>query len=84
LMLTWTGIKLDSVALAATLRSTRRCALNLVNPTHIRLSPELITWLDSWRGDRMSRGAAIRFHLHQAMDLHQYGFLPATEALSSK
>jgi hypothetical protein len=84
LMSPWTGIKLDSVALAATLRSTRRCALNLVNPTHIRLSPELITWLDSWRGDRMSRGAAIRFHLHQAMELHQYGFLPATESLNSK
>jgi hypothetical protein len=84
LMSPWTGIKLDSVALAATLRSTRRCALNLVNPTHIRLSPELITWLDSWRGDRMSRGAAIRFHLHQAMELHQYGFLPPTELTLNK
>jgi hypothetical protein len=53
--------------------------LKLSYPTHIRLCPELIEWLDLWRGDRMSRGSAIRFHLYQAMDLHEYGFLPATE-----
>jgi hypothetical protein len=54
-------------------------AIELANPTHIRLSSDLLEWLDDWRGDRMSRGTAIRFHLHQAMELHQYGFLPATK-----
>jgi hypothetical protein len=58
--------------------------LKLANPSHIRLSSDLLEWLDAWRGDRMSRGAAIRFHLHQAMELHEYGFLPVNESLGHK
>jgi hypothetical protein len=50
----------------------------LANPTPVRLTEDLLQWLDSWRGDAMSRGTAIRLLLQQAMDLHGRGLLPAT------
>jgi hypothetical protein len=52
--------------------------MRLANPTPVRLSPDLLQWLDAWRGDRMSRGTAIRLLLHQSMELHGRGLLPAT------
>mgnify|MGYP006269152011 FL=1 len=41
--------------------------MRLAHPTPIRLTPELLRWLDAWRGDRMSRATAIRVLLEQAM-----------------
>ena len=50
----------------------------LANPTPVRLAQDQLQWLDSWRGDRMSRCTAIRLLLQQAMELHRDGFLPST------
>jgi hypothetical protein len=52
--------------------------MRLAHPTPVRLSPDQLQWLDAWRGDRMSRGTAIRLLLQQSMDLHSRGLLPAT------
>ena len=52
--------------------------MRLAHPTPIRLSPDLIRWLDAWRADRMSRSTAIRVLLEQSMQLHRDGSLPAT------
>ena len=52
--------------------------MQLARPFSLRLSPELLQWLDSWRGDRMGRGTAIRVLLQQSMELHRDGILPAT------
>ena len=49
------------------LASTRRKALKLTHPTHIRLTQELLQRLDKWRGDTMSRATAIRLLLEQAL-----------------
>ncbi len=53
--------------------------MRLAHPTPVRLSPDLLQWLDSWRGDRMSRATAIRLLLEQALRLHVDGILPATK-----
>ncbi len=53
--------------------------MKLCRPFSLRLSPDLLRWLDSWRGDRMSRGTAIRLLLQQSMELHRDGILPATK-----
>jgi len=53
--------------------------VRLAHPTHIRLSPDLLQRLDSWRGDRMNRATAIRLLLEQALRLHLDGILPATK-----
>lgn len=50
--------------------------MQLARPFSLRLSPELLQWLDSWRGDRMGRGTAIRVLLEDAMRLHRDGLLP--------
>jgi hypothetical protein len=42
--------------------------MRLAKPTPIRLTPELLRWLDRWRGDRMSRATAIRILLEQAIN----------------
>jgi len=52
--------------------------MRLAHPTPVRLSPDQLAWLDSWRGDTMPRAAAIRVLLEQAMRLHRDGLLPAT------
>jgi hypothetical protein len=44
--------------------------MKLSPPFSLRLTPELLQQLDSWRGDRMSRGTAIRILLEQALQ-HQ-------------
>lgn len=41
--------------------------MQLARPFSLRLSPDLLQWLDSWRGDRMSRGTAIRLLIAEAM-----------------
>ena len=51
--------------------------MQLCRPFSLRLSQDLLLWLDSWRGDRMSRGTAIRLLLQQSMELHRDGILPA-------
>ena len=53
--------------------------MRLAHPTPVRLSQDQLQWLDTWRGDRMSRGTAIRLLLQQGMDLHRDGILPATK-----
>lgn len=53
--------------------------MQLCRPFSLRLSPDLLHWLDSWRGDRMSRGTAIRLLLQQSMELYRDGILPATK-----
>ena len=53
--------------------------MQLARPFSLRLSPDLLQWLDSWRGDRMSRGTAIRILLEQTMRLYRDGILPATK-----
>jgi hypothetical protein len=52
--------------------------MQLARPFSLRLSPDQLQWLDAWRGDRMSRGTAIRLLLQQSMELHSRGLLPAT------
>jgi len=49
-------------------QAIRQSLMQLCRPFSLRLSPELLRWLDSWRGDRMSRGTAIRLLLQQAME----------------
>jgi len=66
----WLGC-LQTVAAAATLRKSSPRAMRLAKPTPIRLTPELLRWLDRWRGDRMSRATAIRILLEQAMESRQ-------------
>lgn len=51
--------------------------MRLSQPTHIRLTPELLQQLDSWRGDRMNRATAIRLLLEQALRLQVDQVLPA-------
>jgi len=41
--------------------------MRLSQPTHIRLTLDLLQRLDSWRGDRMNRATAIRLLLEQAL-----------------
>lgn len=53
--------------------------MRLANPTHIRLSPDMLQRLDVWRGDRMNRATAIRLLLEQSLQLQMDGILPATE-----
>ena len=50
--------------------------MRLSTPTPVRLSPELLQWLDAWRGDVMSRSTAIRVLLEDAMRFHRDGILP--------
>jgi hypothetical protein len=50
--------------------------MRLSQPTHIRLAPDLLQWLDSWRGDRMTRATAIRLLLDEAMLLHRDDVTP--------
>jgi predicted DNA-binding protein len=51
--------------------------VRLAHPTHIRLSPDLLQRLDSWRGDRMNRATAIRLLLEQSLRFQVDGVLPA-------
>jgi len=53
--------------------------MQLCRPFSLRLSPDLLVWLDSWRANRMSRGTAIRLLLQQSMELHRDGILPVTK-----
>lgn len=48
-------------------QAIRRTFMQLCRPFSLRLSQDLLQWLDSWRADRMSRGTAIRVLLEEAM-----------------
>jgi hypothetical protein len=50
----------------------------LARPIPLRLSPNQLQWLDAWRGDTISRSAAIRLLLDQSIRFHRDGILPAT------
>lgn len=50
----------------------------LARPIPLRLAPNQLQWLDSWRGDTVSRSAAIRLLLEEAMRFHRDGILPAS------
>jgi hypothetical protein len=52
----------------------------LARPIPLRLAPNQLQWLDSWRGDTLSRSAAIRLLLEQAIHLHRDGVLMAPES----
>jgi hypothetical protein len=45
----------------------------LSQPTHIRLTPDLLQRLDLWRGDQMNRATAIRLLLDEALKLDRKG-----------
>ena len=53
-------------------------AMPLARPIPLRLSPNQLQWLDSWRGDTISRSAAIRLLLDQSIRFHRDGILPAS------
>lgn len=56
-------------------KTTRGRGRPPVGPTiQIRLGPDLLTWIDNWCGDGVSRAAAIRFLINQAAE--QYGYSP--------
>jgi hypothetical protein len=50
----------------------------LARPIPLRLAPNQLKWLDAWRGDTISRSAAIRLLLDQSIRFHRDGVLPAT------
>ena len=50
----------------------------LTRPIPLRLAPAQLAWLDRWRGDTISRSAAIRVLIDQSIRLHRDGILPAT------
>jgi len=56
----------------------------LARPIPLRLAPNQLQWLDSWRGDTLSRSAAIRLLLDQSIRLHSDGILPSTGSLVVK
>jgi hypothetical protein len=47
----------------------------LSHPVPLRLAQDQVEWLDAWRGNTISRGAAIRLLLEQAIKLHRDGTL---------
>lgn len=51
----------------------------LAHPISVQLTLHQISWLDSRRGDVISRSAAIRQLIEDAMLLHDRGILPATK-----
>ena len=56
----------------------------LARPIPLRLAPNQLQWLDSWRGDTLSRSAAIRLLLEQSIRFHRDGILPSTGSLVAK
>jgi hypothetical protein len=52
-------------------------SMALSQPIAIRLTTAQQHWLDTWRGDRMSRGTAIRLLLQQSMELNSRSLLQA-------
>jgi hypothetical protein len=56
----------------------------LARPIPLRLAPNQLQWLDSWRGDTVSRSAAIRLLLEQSIRFHRDGILPSNGSLVAK
>lgn len=52
--------------------------MQLAHPLSVQLTAEQLAWLDSYRAMGLSRSAALRLVVDQAMKLHIDGILPAT------
>ena len=49
-----------------------RSHMPLARPIPLRLTPEQLRWLDAWRGKTLSRNAAIRVLLQQAIQQQEH------------
>jgi len=49
-----------------------RAHVPLARPIPLRLTPEQLRWLDAWRGKTLSRNAAIRVLLQQAIQQQEH------------
>jgi hypothetical protein len=56
----------------------------LAHPLSVQLTEEQLAWLDSYRSMGLSRSAALRLVVEQAMKLHTDGILPSTGSLVVK
>lgn len=45
--------------------------MSLLHPLNLRLTPQQLRWLDAWRGQTLSRSAAIRLLLDQAIEINR-------------
>jgi hypothetical protein len=73
------AVTLDTVEEPATLVKPTRTHMPLAHPIPLRLAPEQLEWLDSWRGNTFSRSTAIRLLVDEGIRLHRDGILPATK-----
>jgi hypothetical protein len=73
------AVTLDTVEEPATLVKPIRTHMPLAHPIPLRLAPEQLEWLDSWRGNTFSRSTAIRLLVDEGIRLHRDGILPATD-----
>jgi hypothetical protein len=58
--------------------------MQLAHPLSVQLTEEQLAWLDSYRSMGLSRSAALRLVVEQAMKLHTDGILPSTGSLVVK
>ena len=58
--------------------------MQLAHPLSVQLTEEQLAWLDSYRSMGLSRSAALRLVVEQAMKLHTDGILPSTGSLVIK
>ena len=68
-----------TVAASATMAGHPAPPMPLAHPIPLRLAPEQLEWLDSWRGNTFSRSTAIRLLIDEGIRLHRDGILPATK-----
>lgn len=73
------AVTLDTVEEPATLVKHPAPPMPLAHPIPLRLAPEQLEWLDSWRGNTFSRSTAIRLLVDEGIRLHRDGILPATK-----
>ena len=62
---------LPTVSQSTTLVKPSPRPMPLARPIPLRLTPEQLRWLDAWRGATISRNAAIRLLLEQAIRQHR-------------
>ena len=55
--------------------------MQLAHPLSVQLTAEQLAWLDSYRTMGLSRSAALRLVVEQAMKLHTDGILPSAGSL---
>ena len=53
--------------------------MQLSHPLSVQFTAEQLAWLDSRRVAGLSRSAALRLVIEEAMRLHRDGILPATQ-----